>query len=111
VVAEAYQHINCERNTWSIGWRLQKTAKSTKSSTTRSISRFCPKSGQNTLECFGTSQNQQNNSQQAIALLMNQCNGSVISRKAFPFTIGRDLSNSLVFTDRQITTTGSAPTI
>lgn len=93
------------------GWQLKKIAKSTKSSITISISRFCPKSGLNALECFGKTQNQQNNSQCAIALLVNPCDGSVISRKALPFTMGRELSNSLVLTKRQITTTGSAPTL
>ena len=125
------------------GWQLKKIAKSTKSSTTISISRFCLKSGLNALECFGTSQNQdlrkftfeppsvgaqglrpyhvsrlcvspenqENNSQRAIALLVNRSDGSVISRKALPFTMGRELSNSLVLTKRQITTTGSVPTI
>jgi hypothetical protein len=29
---------------------------------------------------------------------VNPCDGSVISRKAFPFTIGRELSKNLVLT-------------
>ncbi len=45
---------NCDR----YGLKLKKTAKSTKNSTTKSISHFYPKFGQNTLERFGTSKNQ-----------------------------------------------------
>jgi hypothetical protein len=41
------------------GWQLKTTAKSTKSSTTTSISRFCAPSGQNALKPYGTSKNRQ----------------------------------------------------
>jgi hypothetical protein len=95
----------------SLWLAIAEDAKNTKSITTKSICRFYTKSGQNTLECSGTAQNQQKNSQRAIALLVNHCDGSVISRKAFPFTIGRELSKNLVLTNRQLTTTGSALTV